>query len=380
MSPAAAALPAVSYAIPRRIAQGEETEAEAYPLHLGDTWRTPPPGCRMEDLAAADHPGLYRYAPPQGLPALVDALLERLRTEAGVPVQRKNLLVTAGATGGFAAVLGALLSPGEELLLLAPHWPLAAGLARAFGAVPVQVPFHGEVRSADEAVARVAGRLTPRTAALYLSSPNNPTGEVLPRAWVEALVDWARREGLWVLSDEVFRDFIYEGEEPPCAFALAPERAFSFRSFSKAYGMAGNRCGWVAGPLHPLGEALKMSTQLVYSAPTAAQRAALAALQGPGEAWIAEARRQYAETGRRVAARLGVPAPQGGTFLFLDLAEALGGDDLAAFLRRCAARGLLLAPGPSFGPYPNHVRLCFSAAPPETVERGADLLAGMLGR
>lgn len=376
MSPAAASLPAVSYSVPRR---ASEAGGEAFPLHLGDTWRTPPAGCRMEDLAAADHPGLYRYAPPQGLPALVDALLERTRAESGAAVQRKNLLVTAGATAGFAAVLGTLLSPGEELLLPAPHWPLAAGLARAFGAVPVQVPFHGLARSADEAVSLIAARTTPRTAALYLCSPNNPTGDVLPRAWIEALVEWAGREGLWVLSDEVFRDFVYEGEAAH-AFALAPERTFSFRSFSKGYGMAGNRCGWVTGPLRPLGEALKMSTQLVYSAPTAAQLAALAALQGPGEAWIAEARRQYCGTGRRVAGRLRVPAPQGATFLFLDVARELDGEDLPAFLRRCAGRGLLLAPGPGFGPYPTHLRLCFSAAPPETVERGAELLAGMLGR
>jgi N-succinyldiaminopimelate aminotransferase len=376
VSPAALALPAVSYSIPRRAA---EAGGEAFPLHLGDTWRLPPPGCRMEDLAAAGHPDLYRYAPPQGLPALVDALLERTRAETGVPVRRKNLLVTAGATAGLAAVLGTLLSPGEELLLLAPHWPLAAGLARAFGALPVQVPFHGVARSAEEAVALVAARATPRTAALYLSSPNNPTGEVLPRAWIEALVEWARREGLWVLSDEVFRDFVYAGEAID-TFSLAPERTFSFRSFSKSYGMAGNRCGWVMGPLRPLGEALKMSTQLVYSAPTSAQRAALAALQGPGEAWIGEARWQYAETGRRAAGRLGLPSPQGGTFLFLDVARELNGEGLTDFLRRCATRGLLLAPGPSFGPYPTHVRLCFSAAPPETVERGVELLVGMLGR
>jgi N-succinyldiaminopimelate aminotransferase len=384
VSPAAGALPATPYSIPL---PPDELGRDSFPLHLGDTWRLPPEGCRLEDLAAAEHPDLYRYAPTQGLPALVDALVERARAASGLPVRRKNVLVTAGATAGFAAVLGAILAPGDEVLLLAPHWPLVAGLTRAFGGVPVQVPFHGAMTAAgspEEAVALVAARLTERTAAIYFDSPNNPSGAVLPRPWLEALVEWARREGLWVLADDVFADFVYEGEAVE-TLALAPERTFSFRSFSKTYGMAGNRCGWVVGPLPAMGDAARLATQLVYSAPTGSQMAALAALGDAGAAWLAEARRQYQETGARVAARLGVPPPQGGTFLFVNLrglqetGRRPSGEDLPTFLRRCASRGLLLAPGSSFGPYPEWVRLCFSAAPPEVVERGADLLAGLLG-
>jgi aspartate/methionine/tyrosine aminotransferase len=378
VSPAAGALPATPYSVPL---PPDELGRESFPLHLGDTWRLPPVGCRLEDLAAVDHPGLYRYAPTQGMPELLDALVERTRASASAPVRRKNVLVTAGATAGFAAVLGAILAPGDEVLLLAPHWPLAAGLTRAFGGVPVEVPFHGSVpsgASAEEAVALAAAQLTERTVAIYLNSPNNPSGAVTPRAWVEALVEWARREGLWVLADDVFADFVYEGEAVE-AFALASERTFSFRSFSKTYGMAGNRCGWVVGPLPAMTDAARLATQLVYSAPTGAQIAALNALQGAGEAWLAEARIQYRETGARVAARLGVPPPQGGAFLFLEIGERLGAEDLPGFLRRCASRGLLLAPGASFGPYPTCVRLCFTAAPPVIVERGAELLADLLG-
>jgi aspartate/methionine/tyrosine aminotransferase len=394
VSPAAAVLPAVSYApAPSAAAAGRAL----YPLHLGDTWRSPPDGCRLEDFAAARHRDLYRYAPPRGLAALVDALVERTRAATGVAVGRRNLLVTAGATAGCAAVLGALVAPGEEVLMLAPRWPLVAGMARVFGAVPVDVPALG-VRSAEELVARVEARAGERTVALYLNSPNNPSGAVLPRAAVEALVAWAGRRDLWVLADEVFGSFVYAGVggdgsdgsegvyrgdgdgKPAGAFGLAPERTFVLGSFSKTYGMAGNRCGWVVGPLPAMAEVTKVNTQLVYAAPTAAQLAALAALGGAGDAWLAAARRQYRETGALVAARLGAPAPQGATFLFLDAAASLDGGGLPAFLRRCAARGLLLAPGPSFGPYPTHVRLCFSAAPPLVVERGAELLAGLLGR
>jgi len=389
VNPAAEALPASSYSITNRPPEAREV----FPLHLGDTWRLPPAGCRLEDLAAARHADLYRYALPGGLAELVDALVERARAETGVAVERPNVLVTAGATGGFAAVLGALVRPGDEVLLLSPRWPLVAGLVKAFGGLPVEVPFHraagpeGIPATAEEAVAAVAARAGERTAALYVNSPNNPTGDVLPRRWIEALVEWARREGLWILADEAYRDFSYGQAIPVDAFGLAPERTFAFRSFSKSFGMAGNRCGWVMGPLPAMTAALKLATQLVYSAPTGAQLSALAALtptgsdgQAPGPAWLAEARRQYRDTGARAAARLGVPAPLGATFLFLDVAAELGGEPLLAFLRRAADRGLLLSPGTSFGPYPTSIRLCFSAAPPEVVLRGTDLLCELLGR
>ncbi|HEY8022374.1 MAG TPA: pyridoxal phosphate-dependent aminotransferase [Thermoanaerobaculia bacterium] len=397
MSPAAEALPASSYSITNRPPEGREV----FPLHLGDTWRLPPAGCRLEDLAAARHPDLYRYALPGGLAELVDVLVERARAETGVAVERPNVLVTAGATGGFAAVLGALVRPGDEVLLLSPRWPLVAGLVKAFGGVPVEVPFHraagpeGIPTTAEEAVSAVTARTGERTAALYFNSPNNPTGDVLPRSWIEALVEWARREGLWILADEAYRDFTYgpsaaastvAAAEAVDAFGLAPERTFAFRSFSKSFGMAGNRCGWVMGPLPAMTAALKVATQLVYSAPTGAQLSALAALtraeglEAPGEAWLKEAREQYRDTGARAAARLGVAAPLGATFLFLDVAAELGGEPLLAFLRRAADRGLLLSPGTSFGPYPASIRLCFSAAPPEVVLRGTELLCELLGR
>jgi aspartate/methionine/tyrosine aminotransferase len=123
-------------------------------------------------------------------------------------------------------VLGALVAPGEEVLMLAPRWPLVAGMARVFGAVPVDVPALG-VRSPEELVARVEALASERTVALHLNSPNNPSGAVLPRAAVEALVSWAGRRGLWVLADEVFGSL---GPPPPGLTAArhrlrAPPRA-----------------------------------------------------------------------------------------------------------------------------------------------------------
>jgi N-succinyldiaminopimelate aminotransferase len=333
----------------------------------------------MEDLTVAQYPGMHRYASPQGMPALIDELVEQTRARSGVATERENILVATGATGGLGAVAGAILTPGDEVLLLAPHWPLITGIVQSFHGEPVDVPFFGAADSPETAVDAVREKLTPRTAALYLNTPSIPAGQVIPRPWIEALVAWAQSEDLWIISDEVYEDYVYNGEHTYTR-PLAPERTFAAHSFSKAYGMAGNRCGHIVGPATAMPELRKIGLHSFYSTPTASQIAARRVLEGPGDAWIAQAREQYRATGAKVAARLGLPAPQGSTFLFFDVAPFLDETGLGGFLERCVDRGLFLAPGPSFGPYPTHVRLCFTAAPPDAIERGVEALAPLLGR
>ncbi len=354
-------------------------QGEVYPLHVGDTFLEPAEGCRMEDLTVAAHPGMHRYAPPQGLPALVDAVVDRLRTRTGVPVERSNVFVAGGGTSGLASIVGAIVSPHDEVLLLAPHWPLIEGHVKMAGGIPVDVPFFGVADSAGTAAAAVEAALTSRTVALYVNTPSNPTGRVIPRSWLEAIVDLARRHDLWLLFDEVYEDYVYLGEHVS-GLSLAPERSFAVHSFSKAYGMAGNRVGYVAGPAAAIAEALKLSTHTVYAAPTAAQLAALRILEGAGDAWIARTRDAYRRLGEAAADRLGVPRPEGSTFLFLDVASRLDDRGLTGFLEDAADRGLLLSPGPSFGPCPTHVRVCTTSAPPDVVLRGVGVLASLLGR
>jgi aspartate/methionine/tyrosine aminotransferase len=377
LSPSVAAIHGSVYStLAQRAAQ---RGGEVYPLHVGDTWLAPPTGCRMEDLGARDNPGLNVYTPVQGTRALLDAVVEKQRARTGASVERSEVLVTAGATSGLANAVGAIVTPGDEVLILAPYWPLISGIVRCFGGRPVAVPFFGLADSAESGVELVRAARTARTVALYVNTPNNPTGAVLPRAWVEALVRWAADEGLWILSDEVYEDYVYEGEHV-CARPFAPECTISAFSFSKAYGMAGYRCGYLVGPPALIAEALKVSTHTIYSTPSASQAAALRALGGPGDAYVASARPLYRELKDHAAARLGVPSPQGSTFLFLDVAERLDERGLGAFLESCADEGLLVAPGPSFGPYPTHLRVCYTAAAPELVTRGVDVLARLLGR
>ena len=354
-------------------------EGETYPLHIGDTWMEPAAGCRMQDFAVADHPGMHRYTTVHGHAPLLQATAARVQARTGVPTTADNVLIAAGATGALAGCVGAVLRPGDEVLILAPHWPLIAGIVRAFHGRPVQVPFIGEVDDRASASQRVRDFLSPRTVAVYVNTPNNPTGRVLSPAVLEGVLDAAREADLWVLSDEVYEDYVYAGTHTHLR-QLAPERTLSAYSFSKAFGMTGNRVGYVVGPAQAVALAMRVTTHLFYSAPTAGQLAAAAALAGPGDAWVTRARRLYADMGARAAARLGVPSPEGSTFLFLDVARYVGDTGLGGLMEACVSRGLLIAPGTSFGPYPAHIRVCFTSAEPDRVERGVEQLARLLGR
>ena len=297
-------------------------EGESYPLHVGDTWLEPVEGCRMEDLRVAEFPGMHRYAPPRGIPRLLEMLAARVETRSDTPTQQDDVLVSAGATGGLAAIVGTVVQQGDEVLVLAPYWPLITGIVRCYHGHPVGVPSIGDAEDSSAVVEQARRKFTSRTVALYISTPNNPSGRVLPPDWIEALVAWACAEGLWIISDEVYEDYVFSGRHVYIR-SLAPERTFSVHSFSKAFGMAGNRCGYVVGPRGTMAQLTKVSTHAFYSTPTASQLAACRALDGRGDSWVADVRERYRLMGMQAATRLGVTPPEGSTFLFLDVADRL---------------------------------------------------------
>ncbi|MEM9406172.1 MAG: pyridoxal phosphate-dependent aminotransferase [Acidobacteriota bacterium] len=356
----------------------EQIEGETYPFHVGDTWRDPVVGAHMQDLATDALPGLHRYTATDGTPELLEALRRRVSERTGLDLSRRRIHVTAGATAGLGVVMASLLDPDDEVLILAPYWPLIEGIVRTYRGVPVPVPVEDAI-SPPDFVERLDAVLTSRTAAVYVSSPNNPTGRVLPAEVLKALSDWATEKGLWIVSDEVYEEYVFEGEHTPM-LPLSPDNTITAYSFSKAFGMAGNRCGYLAGPEALLDEVRKVGTHTYYSAPTSAQHAALAALEGDVDEWVAESRRLYRTIGTEVALLLGVDPPDGGTFLFLDLRSRLDERGVAPVLEECAEQGILLAPGPSFGPYEGWVRLCFTAVAPDVTSRGARKLAEILER
>ena len=387
LAPATQAMPGAIYSpfadrIADRIADRVSNRAAGgeadriFPLHVGDTWRDPFAGARSEDLKSEDRPRLHAYADTRGVPALVEALSAKLARRNGLDHSAEEILVTAGATGGLATLAGAALSPGDEMLILAPFWPLIRGIAQSLRATPVEVPFFDRVASAAEAVAALEAKRSAKTRVLYVSTPSNPTGRVLPAEWLEAMADFARRHDLWIFSDEVYEDYVYRGEHVSIA-AFAKERTVSVYSFSKSYAMAGQRVGYLAGPKSIVDEARKIGTHFYYHAPVAAQYGALAALSA-GEEWLARNRAMDGEVGRTVAGLLGLDPPAGGTFLFWDVRSRIDERGLPGFLEDAFEKGVLVAPGGSCGAeYGDWVRMSFTAAPGEDVIEAARRLADL---
>jgi aspartate/methionine/tyrosine aminotransferase len=232
--------------------------------------------------------------------------------------------------------------------------------------------------------ALLAAAVTPRTRALYVTSPNNPDGKVLSGKQLEAIARFARASGLWVLADEVYADYVYDGEHRSIARCEGmPERTVSVYSLSKSHGLAGARIGFLVAPERVTRVARRIATHTVFHVPVAAQRVALVAASGD-ESWIDDARRDY--HGSRAAmmhalegAALRVAAPEGGSYAFIDFAPLLAGRKLSELLERCVDRGVLLAPGEAFGAdYASWARLCFTSVPrPRLLEGVARLREAM---
>ncbi|WP_242337240.1 MULTISPECIES: pyridoxal phosphate-dependent aminotransferase [Anaeromyxobacter] len=364
-------------------ARARERPGPVHPLHVGDTWLDPLPAARAEAQRADAHPRLHGYAPVQGEPALLAAILRRLASRHGVEVDPACLQVMPGATTGLAIVVGALLSPGDELVVPSPFWPLIRGIAISHGCTSVEVPFFTRFAEPgfdpEAALERAIG---PRTAAIYVNAPNNPTGRLLPDAVAEAIAAVARRHDLWVIADEAYEDLVHAGEHRP--LWRRPDlagRTVVTHTLSKSHALAGARIGYTHGPPEAMRAIRALQFHESYCAARPMQFAAAAALDG-GDAWLAEARAAYAAAGRAAAAAVGIPPPEAGTFLFFDAAKAFApGEGLPGFLERCLEAGVLLTPGPACGrDYESWVRLCFTAVPPDALADALARLSAVLGR
>jgi N-succinyldiaminopimelate aminotransferase len=353
-----------------------------YPLHVGDTWLEPLPAARAEAQRTEDHPRLHNYAPVQGEPALLAAIQARLAARHGARVEVERLQVMPGATAGLALVAAALLDPGDEVLLPSPFWPLIRGILTTRGCAPVEVPFYARLAEpAFDPEGALESRVTERTAAIYVNSPNNPTGRVLSDEVAAAIARVAARHDLWVLSDEAYEDLAYG--EPPRPLWLREDladRTVATHTLSKSYALAGARVGYTHGPAAAMRAVRGVQAFNSYCAARPMQFAAARAL-ADGEDWLAMARAAYAAAARAAAAAVGASAPQAGTFLFFDARPFFRpGEALEGFLERCLSAGVLLTPGPACGrDYASWARLCFTAVPPDDLGRALERLGEVLG-
>jgi N-succinyldiaminopimelate aminotransferase len=353
---------------------------QIYRLHIGDTYRDPVAAARAERQMSAEHPGLHRYAPVHGEPSLIDAFLGYVHGRHGETLNRDLVQVMSGATAGLSVVCQVLLEPGDEVLLPSPFWPLSRGIIATKGAVPVQVPFYTRLDEPGFDVETIfENAVTDRTVALYINTPSNPSGRVLSNATIDAMLRVAKRHDLWVLCDEAYEEIYFDAEPPDAVWKHADirDRAIAFHTLSKTYGLAGARVGFTHGPESVMTAVRGMQTFHTYCAPRPMQFGAVEALR-QGGAWVDESRTVYRDAGYEAADALGVPRPEGGTFLFMDVSKQLnrGDTDCATFLERCADEGVLLTPGRSCGvDYAKWVRLCFTSVPPARLTAALEKLA-----
>ncbi len=352
-------------------------------LHIGDTWLEPYAPAMAEAQSGAR---LHTYSPVHGEPVLLDAIASHLKRRGGVQRTTAEIQVTAGATSALSVACQTLLDPDDEVLLPAPFWPLIRGIIASRGAVPVQVPLFDRLRTDGfDLRAALTAAITPRTRALYLNSPHNPTGVILSESEAAIFADVAREHDLWVLCDEVYEE-LWLGDTPHAPLWARDdlrERTIAVHSMSKGFGLAGARVGWMHGPADAIAAMRAVQTFQVYCANKPLQHAAARALDD-GHQWIADAREHYREAAKVAANALGLAVPAGGTFLFFDVAEWVAGREAAAndampFLFECLDRGVLLTPGGASGAdYATWVRLCFTTVPLPALTEAVTAVADVL--
>ena len=368
----------------RLAARARERSGSIYPLHVGDTYLEPFEPARAQAQLTDDHPRLHNYAPVQGEPVLLDAIVDHLRRRSDQLVDRECVQVTSGATAGLSVVAEALLDPGDEVILPSPYWPLIRGIIHKRGAKAVEVPLFDRLDEDElDAEAALEAAVTERTAAIYVNTPHNPTGRVLRDREIAAIAKIAERHDLWILTDEVYEEIYFSSLAPAPIWARADYqlRTVAVHSMSKAYGLAGARVGWAHGP-HAAMETIRgVQTFSTYCASRPMQLGAARALRD-GTGWLERARDLYRDAARRTADALGLPMPDGGTFVFFDIAPRLQpGEDTLGLLGRCLDHGVLLTPGAACGrDYDRFVRLCFTSVPPEELAAGLKILAPLVAR
>jgi len=304
----------------------------------------------------------HHYTPPAGIPALRQAIADHLRRRFGLDYAAGEVIVTAGAQEAVMLAMLALVEPGDEVLMPTPRFTSYDTAVRMCGGVVVDVP----TRDTDEFAllpAEIEARITPRTKALVLITPNNPTGAVTPPAMVREIARIAQEHDLIVISDEIYAEIIFEGSEH-LSIATLPgmkERTITLNGFSKTYAMTGWRVGYLAGPADAIARMIEPRHTLSINAATPSQFAALAALTGPQDevqAMIAAYAERRAATMRwldRLGYKYGHPG--GAFYVYADVSSSgMSAPDFCEALLREAR--VLVFPGALFAdPEDRHIRL-----------------------
>jgi len=327
--------------------------------------------------AMADGATFYTY--PRGLPELREALAAYYERQLGRPFDPEGFCVTGSGMQAIQVSMRMALAPGEEILVPSPTWPNVAGAAIAQGSRPVPVALHEEGGRFRLDIADLEAALTPATRAIFLNSPANPTGWVASRETLEAVLAFARRHNLWIIADEIYSRFVYDGSARAPSFLdiMEPsDRILFVGTFSKNWAMTGWRMGWIY-----TSPALKnvIANLLQYSTSGIAEFMQWAGVVALNEGdWFVRHMVDRARQGRAIVSegfagnnRVTYAAPDGAFYAFFRVAGLP--DATEAAFRLIDEAGVGTAPGTAFGAGGDgFVRVCFA--------RSSDSLREAMGR
>ncbi|HEY0780257.1 MAG TPA: aminotransferase class I/II-fold pyridoxal phosphate-dependent enzyme [Gemmatirosa sp.] len=350
----------------RRAQELERAGRSVVHLELGAPDVDAPPHV-VDAAVRALRAGDARYVAPQGLPELREAIAADVRSR-GVDVDADRVVVTPSAKTAVFYALLATVGPGDEVLVPDPGFPIYASVVRFAGGVPV-----GYAHDADGApdLDDIAARVTPRTRALALNAPGNPTGGALDEAGLARLADLARRHDLVVVADDIYSRLVYAGGRAPSVAAFAPERTLLVDGFSKTYAMTGYRLGYLVAPAAWMERLVTLAINGHTCVPPFVQRAGVAALEGPQDV-VASQVAAYRTRRDLLVGALGAisgvrcATPAGAFYVFPDFSGALAPRGLTsrAFAARLLeAHGVAAIDGAAFGPRgEGHLRFSFASA------------------
>lgn len=327
-----------------------------------------------------------KYSLAPGLLELREVITQKLEEENKFYDFEEEIIVTAGSIEAITATLLAILSPGDEVLIPDPSYTSYQPAVGVAGGVPVFVPLDEKEHWAFD-IAELEGRITPKTKALLFCNPNNPTGTIFTRNQLHAVAQLAIKHDFYILSDEVYKDFIFDAEEK--FYSLAEMRGIRDRliyifSFSKAYAMTGWRIAYLATHQELAKKILAVHDALVTCAPVVSQYAALAALEMAKEE-LERYRQIYKKRRDLICRRLDkiknvfeYQKPDSAYFVFPHIKDEIlrkispGGNSKQFALKLLEEARVATVPGAAFGPGgENHIRMCFGRSE-EDINRAFD--------
>jgi aspartate aminotransferase len=329
----------------------ERGDYAVFDFSLGNPDVEPPPAVldALRRIVASNLPGSHGYMPNPGYPQVREAVAGKLRRETGLEFTAEDVFMTVGSAGACNVILKSILDPGDEVIVLMPFFPeYQFYIANHGGSM---VPVETDATFLPD-VERIAAVITPRTRALILNTPNNPTGRVYPESVLRALQSMLARVGqhITVISDEPYKSFVYDGQRQPETASFIANTAIC-NSWSKSLGLPGERIGYLA--LSPqLEDAVNLRAACAFSnrtlgfinAPAIWQRVMLETLDKTVDAVSYEHKRNVL-CDALAAIGYKVRRPEGAFYIFLKTPIA---DDIA-FTKLLAKEGVLAVPGTGFG-------------------------------